>query len=264
MSEPTPTTPKPETETPQALDPALQERVEAFTSDCLNNHSPIACHQLAEFSSVVQSDFAQSFKLYHNSCYNEKSPHVKKGDQQGIVTGPSGSRFYPPSCFNLARQHLSGRGTVKSDLSAYKALVRSCDEAGHVGACHHLGVMLLSGSETVGKDEARGLKCLERSCEMGDVSSCHAVASVVLAGSETYPEVARLYADEEKRRSRVITALDGGCKGGYAPSCFNLAAFYKSIGDKANFGVYKGITEGLVRSGNGSGVGQKGGGMRVG
>jgi len=252
-------------DTPQALDPELEERIAAFTSDCENNKSPIACHQLAEFQSVVHSDFAKSFHLYHSSCYNEAAAKVRgaKPDQQGIVTGPSGSSFYPPSCFNLARQYLSGRGVPKSDAHAYKALTRACDEAGHVGACHHLGIMLLSGSPAVPKDEPRGLKCLERACEAGDVSSCHAVASVLLAPASKYPGVDKT----EKKDERIVKALDSGCKGGYAPCCFNLAGYYKRNGDTANFNVYKAITEGLVKSGNGSGVGQvqgKGNTKRVG
>jgi TPR repeat protein len=176
------------------------------------------------------------------------------------VTSPTGARFYPPSCFNLSRQYLAGRGVEKSDSGAYRALERSCDQAGHVGACHHLGVMLLSGGDGVRKQEGRGARCLERACGMGDVTSCHAVASVLLSEGK-YPGAAKEVGDEKERRERIISALDKGCKGGYAPSCFNLAGFYKKEGDQVNFNIYKAITEGLVKSGNGSGVGKLQGGL---
>jgi TPR repeat protein len=239
------------------MDPLFEERIGVITTDCENNLSPIACHQLAEFSSVVFSDFEKSFKLYYDSCYNEKVEHKNPAAQQGLLKSKDGGTFYPPSCFHLGRQYLAGRGCEKSDKDAYRALERSCDDASHVGACYHLGVMLLDGSSTeVKRDEPRGLRCLEKACKEGEVTSCHAIASVLLAGEKNYPAAAKEFKDDKKRADKIIYALTEGCRHGYAPSCFNLAAYYKKAGDMTNFATYKSITEGLVASGNGSGVGR--------
>ena len=145
-----------------------------------------------------------------------------------VQTKKGNGLFYPPSCFNLARQYLAGKGTDQSDTEALKALERSCESAGHAGACHHLGTMLLS-KEDDGKgvkyDGVRGLKALTDACEEGDGVSCHLAGGVMLDESGRFKDVERKWGRGRGKEAERL--LVKGCEGGMAKSCFNLAVMYK-------------------------------------
>ena len=213
-------------------------------------------------NTVVMSDFNESFKLYLSSCYLESSsslPFTTVSKQQGIVkTNDGKGLFYPPSCFNAARQYLAGKGTEQSDKEAFKALVRSCESGSHAGACHHLGTMLLSKDEAddrgVPYDGVRGLGALSRACEEGDGVSCHLGGSVLLDNTGRYKDVQKKYGGKEGAEKESERMLVKGCEGGMAKSCYNLAVMYKRRGDEDKFQEYKNITEGMVKRGEAPGV----------
>ena len=146
---------------------------------------------------MVHSDFKKSFELYRSSCYAEKELQGSPSQVQGMATTPDGGRFYPPSCFNLARQYLAGRGCAQSDAEAYKALNRACSTS-HTGACHFLGVLLLDrgdGKSAVPStyDGVRGVEALKTACmQGGDVNSCSLAGGALL-------DTHKLYEDLEKK-----------------------------------------------------------------
>lgn len=131
---------------------------------------------------------------YYLSCNS-----LCSSQSQGMSTTKNGGRFYPPSCFNLARQYLAGKGCIQSDEKAFKALERSCS-ASHAGACHFLGVLLLSKGDKDGPDVSRydgvrGVEALRTACvDGGDVNSCGVAGGALL-------NVNNMYADVEKKWS---------------------------------------------------------------
>lgn len=184
-------------EKPISMDPEYEERLRTFKSDCENHGNAVACHQLAEFASVVHSDFKKSFELYRSSCYAEKELKGSPSQAQGMATTKDGGRFYPPSCFNLARQYLAGRGCAQSDAEAYKALDRACSTS-HTGACHFLGVLLLDKGDkgkggkasAVPYDGVRGVEALKTACvQGGDVNSCSLAGGALLDTHKMYEDV---------------------------------------------------------------------------
>lgn len=148
---------------------------------------------------------------------------------------------HPPSCFNLGRLFLGGRGVPQSDARSLKCFETSC-KAGHGMACHHMGLLLLYGKDggyDVGKDIKKATSILDKACGEGIPDSCYALASHLL---RTLPE------DKIHKRDplRAKGLLEKGCARGHGPSCFNLAVMHKK-GDEGipKYVILVGVEEGV-------------------
>jgi TPR repeat protein len=284
----------------------FEQRLTAFKSDC-DNGSVIACHSLAEFTSVVMEDFEGAYAIFNKGCYVEREmkESVASGKSLGQGTvrgtdpkdGKSSAILYPPSCFNLGRHYLIGKGVKRDDVQAYDAFNRGCTVGNHLPSCHHLSIMLLDDTQeekkTVKKLKAdinRAAVLLEESCvEGGDQESCYMVGGLFLKGKSSTPPAAvapavapivaadgstapaplisippKPFNDDllKKDALRASKFYDVACKSGHAPSCFNLAVMFKhgDVGipaDEKKFEKYKGMTETLVQQGGGLGGGPK-------
>jgi len=152
-----------------------------------------------------------------------------------VYTDNCAKYSHPPSCFNLGRLFLGGRGVPQSDTRSLKCFETSC-KAGHGMACHHMGLLLLYGKDggyDVGKDAKKATSILEKACGEGIPDSCYALASHLL---RTLPE------DKTHKRDplRAKGLLEKGCARGHGPSCFNLAVMHK----KGDEGIPKYVMDG--------------------
>ncbi|EWM21891.1 hcp beta-lactamase-like protein [Nannochloropsis gaditana] len=210
----------------QAIDPEYEERMLAFEMDCDKGKGDAwACHSVGEFLAVVKGDYNKAAKVYTDNC--AKYSH-------------------PPSCFNLGRLYLGGRGVPQSDTRSLKCFDTSC-KAGHGMACHHMGLLLLYGKDggyDVSKDVKKATGILNKACGEGIPDSCYALASHLL---RHLPEDK----SHERDALKAKGLLEQGCARGHGPSCFNLAVMHKK-GDtgiprnEQEFEKYKKVTEDLV------------------
>jgi hypothetical protein len=77
------------------VDDAYVEKMTAFEMDCADGQGePMACHHVGEFFSVVRNEHDRAAKVYANNCYNVG---------------------FGPSCFNLGKLHLAGKGVPQND-----------------------------------------------------------------------------------------------------------------------------------------------------
>jgi hypothetical protein len=173
---------------PRVIDPESQIQVEEYIKSCDNGKGPaVACFSTAEYLSLMEQNHAEAVRLYETTCFrpkDDKSPNV--------VDAKDGTKSYPPSCFNLARFRMTGKGQTKfSHKEGFELFARACD-AGHHGACHFQARMLSSapGSfEGVSHDPQKGLKLYEFACKDGaDSFSCFTAATMLLRGDKVAPE----------------------------------------------------------------------------
>lgn len=200
----------------------------AFEVDCNDGKGePMACHNVGEFFSVVQDEHARAAKVYKDNCPN-----------------------YAPSCFNLARLHLAGRGVPQDDAEADRLFDKACKSGKHMAACYHQGVLSFLSADGKGKSGAprddkkqqQALTLLEKTCRQGEMDSCYFVGSHLLNP-----------ALEPGRRdaAKALDLLKRACEGNHAPSCYNLAVLFKN-GDvgveksEEQYKNYKVRTEELV------------------
>lgn len=214
----------------ELVDDAYLAKMAAFESDCNDGKGePAACHHVGEFYSVVRDEHDRAARVYRDNC----------------------SR-YSPSCFNLAKLHLAGRGVTQDDGEATKLFQKACKEGNHLAACYHQGVLAFLSADGKNprnpqqkKDERKqqdALRLLEKNCQGGEADSCYFVGSHLL-NPETDP----------RRRDPVkaLELLKRACDANHGPSCFNLARLFL-VGDKgvtpdpAQHALYKDKTEVLV------------------
>mmetsp|Transcript_5960 Transcript_5960/g.6145 ORF Transcript_5960/g.6145 Transcript_5960/m.6145 type:complete len:94 (-) Transcript_5960:4-285(-) len=80
------------------VDEAYEAKMVGFEIDCRDGKGePSACHHAGEYYSVIKDDHATSAKIYYDNCTKKK---------------------YAPSCFNLGKLNLSGKGVPQSDEKA--------------------------------------------------------------------------------------------------------------------------------------------------
>jgi len=213
------------------VDEEYELKMAAFEVDCNDGFGfGTACHHVAEFYSVVKDEHDRAKATFEKNCHREKNP-------------------YYPSCFNLGKLYLSGRGSIKQDDElAASNFKRACDN-GHLQACYHQGVLkyLLNDGSGEGevkneKEQSAGIIVLEKACMDGELDSCYFAGTHYInkQTSDTY-------------RSPVNAAelLTKACDSNHAPSCFNLAVMYKHgdtgvTPDPAKYESYRQKTQALV------------------
>lgn len=238
------------------IDPEYEQRMLAFDIDCDNGKGDAwACHSVGEYYAVVKVSTAalqesRDWGQIKGAIHPFPTHPVPQGDynKAGKVYTDNCSKYsHPPSCFNLGRLFLGGRGVPQNDAKSLKCFETSC-KGGHGMACHHMGLLLLYGKEggyDVAKDPKRATGILDKGCQEGIPDSCYALASHLL---RTIP------ADKSHKRDpvRAKGLLEKGCGLGNGPSCFNLAVMHK----KGDVGIpvneqehqkYKDMMERLVQ-----------------
>jgi cytochrome c oxidase assembly factor 7 len=215
------------------VDERYEEKMAAFEVDCNDGHGAgKACHHVGEFYSVVKDEHDRAKAIYEVNCFREKDP-------------------YYPSCFNLAKLYLSGRGGVgQNDEHASELFKRACDHD-HLQACYHQGVLqylLNSGNTANGsnvKDEKiqmKAIKVLEKACVEGESDSCYFAGSHYI-NKET--------STKQRNPPKAVKLLEVACTHNHAPSCYNLATLFKlgDVGvpaDKAKYEEFKNKTQKLI------------------
>ena len=189
------------------VDDEYELKMAAFEVDCNDGFGfGTACHHVAEFYSVVKDEHDRAKATFEKNCYRENNP-------------------YYPSCFNLGKLYLSGRGNIKqNDELAGSNFKRACDN-GHLQACYHQGVLkyLLNDGSGEGevkneKEQNGAIKVLEKACGDGELDSCY------FAGTHYInKETSSAYRNPAKAAALLKTA----CNSNHAPSCYNLAVLYK-------------------------------------
>lgn len=241
----------------ERIDDAYETKMVAFEIDCNDGKGePIACHHAAEYFALVKEEYNKAAKIYQMNCYNKN---------------------YGPSCFNLARYHLAGKGVEQSDPQAEKLFETACTGQ-HLQACYFQALMLYTnGFKTVNSPKTanidqdstaisttttssslteikspaqieiekvkkgKALKLFEWACDQGENDSCYFVGSHYLKKD-----------NPERDPIKSIEHLERGCRTNHAPSCYNLAVLYKN-GDTGvpqnneQFEKYKELTTTLVQ-----------------
>eukprot|EP01036_Dinobryon_divergens_P022221 gene22221-30462_t len=204
-----------------------ETRMIGYEASCADGTGdPTACHHVGEFFSVVKENYENAAKIYSNNCLN---------------------RNYGPSCFNLGRLFVAGKGVPQSDEKAEEMFGKSC-ESKHLQGCYHQALFLYLGAKESKeanrpadqKKKVEALKLLDWACKEGEVGSCH------FAGSH--------YLDFDNVEREPLKAVDymmKACSANHAPACYNLAVMYKKgdIGippDEKRFEEYKDITNNLI------------------
>jgi len=213
------------------VDDEYELKMAAFELDCNDGFGfGSACHHVAEFYSVVKDEHDRAKATFEKNCHREKNP-------------------YYPSCFNLGKLYLSGRGSIKqNDELAASNFKRACDN-GHLQACYHQGVLkyLLNDGSGEGevKDEVQqsvGIRVLEKACMDGELDSCY------FAGTHY---INKQTSDAYRSPLKGAELMKKACDSNHAPSCFNLAVMYKHgdtgvASDPAKYESYRQKTQALV------------------
>jgi len=218
------------------VDEAYDQKMVAFELDCNDgNGDAMPCHQVGEYLSLVKDDFVRSAKVYAKNCE---------------------TKGYAPSCFNLGRLHMTGKGVPQSDKIATGLFQKACND-GHLLGCYHEGVMLYSSydrqdsshedkeksPEMAMKDKKQALKLFDGACKEGEIDSCYFAATHFINKKDA--------SRDPKKAQEYFTR---GCNANHGPSCYNLAVMFKNgdVGvpkDEAEFKKYKDITNTLVSPG---------------
>lgn len=212
------------------VDEAYELKMTAFELDCNNGKGEaMACHQVGEFFSVVKDNHKKAAKVYHENCH---------------------SKNYAPSCFNLGRLNLAGRGLPQNDAEAEVLFEKAC-KGDHLAACHHQALLMYlsakskkSSSPNTDEKFSSVLKLMKDNCEKGQPESCYFSGSYLIDP--------KLHSD---RRDPVKASalFKNGCDLNHGPSCFNLAVLYNKgdVGitpDPKLFEIYKEKTNQLVQT----------------
>lgn len=202
-----------------------ETKMAGFELDCNEGKGDqVACHHTAEFYSVVHDNHLRSSKIYTDNCTK---------------------RNYTPSCFNLAKLFLSGKGVAQNDEQAETLFKKSC-AGDHMAACYYYGAMkylksneeltkLSKTDEITPKIEAdmKILKSnlfeandvLERNClDRGDNESCYFAGSHHIKADESY-----------RNPVKALAFFERSCALNHAASCYNIAVLYK----KGDTGIEK-------------------------
>ncbi|XP_076873330.1 cytochrome c oxidase assembly factor 7 [Brachyhypopomus gauderio] len=133
---------------------------------------------------------------YSYQCYREKDPE---------------------GCHRLA-DYLEG--VKKNYESTAQVLKHNCEVNGHSESCYKLGAYHATGKGGVAECLKKAYSCFIKACNSKgkkSVDACHNVGLLAHDGRALEegpdPVVARQY-------------YERACKGGFAPSCFNLSALY--------------------------------------
>jgi len=266
-------------ELPSMIDEESQQQVDDYRDACNGGKGPmVACFATAEFLSMFEQKHIEASKLFENTCFRpfkDKSPNGKEVD---------GTKAYPPSCFNLAKMLMTGKGGVPVDRKrAYEVFDRACS-AGHGGACHIQAKILLSPPGSLGKDipydPYKAMDLYQGVCDLGDSVSCFTLATMLLRGDKINklavnatpmelqgkePVMQRSNEDDRSAKpnedfdyirrdpERAEQLLKSACRtGAHAPSCFNLAVMYQNgddgvAADPVKAEEYKKKTENAVQ-----------------
>lgn len=204
------------------IDDEYEERMTKFESNCADGTgNPVACHQVGEYLSVVKNDYVKAARVFKKNC--ESLEHA-------------------PSCFNLARLFLGGKGVEQSDAEAVKNFEKACD-GDHQPACYHAGYMLLHGAESVKQNTHKAMNALDSSCNGGLADGCHLLAVQMIRKDGKGPT--------SRDPARARNLLERGCGLNHGPCCFNLAVMYKNgddgvPSDQEKYSQFKQRTEELV------------------
>ncbi|KAL3920451.1 MAG: hypothetical protein SGILL_003256, partial [Bacillariaceae sp.] len=240
-------------ELPAIIDEESQQQVDDYKEACDNGKGPmVACFATGEFLSMFERKHKEAFDLYENTCFRP----LKDKSANGVEV--DGTKAYPPACFNLAKQLMTGKGGVLADRErAYNVFDRAC-RAGHGGACHIQAKMLLSPPGALGKgipyDPYKAMDLYQQVCDQGDSVSCFTLATMLLRGDKVN-KMARNATPGELRGDEPVTQrtneddraanpledfeyisrdpkraeglLKAACGAGNHPSsCFNLTVMY--------------------------------------
>eukprot|EP00904_Undaria_pinnatifida_P001080 jgi/Undpi1/10973/HiC_scaffold_30.g13274.m1 len=196
----------------QQVDEEYEERMRGFESDCGDGKgNAVACHQVGEFLSVVKNDFKRAGKIFGMNCED---------------------RGHGPSCFNLGRFLLAGKGVEQSDAKAEKVFDSACGKD-HQPACLHLGFLHLYGGDGFKRDIKKAHSVLDSSCQGGLADSCNMLAKQLLRRDGKGPI--------PRDPPRAQKLLEQGCAQNHGPSCYNLTVMYKKgdVGVASNYKKYR-------------------------
>ena len=201
------------------VDSRYDEKMASFEVDCSDgNGEPIACHHVGEYYSVVKDDHKRAAGIYDLNCKNKN---------------------HAPSCFNLAKLILAGKGMPQSDCKAEELFGKACKD-NHWVACYHQAALMYledtpetassapapSADEPVYdervkmKRKAEGLTIFERACKEGNTDSCYIAGSHYISPKHT-----------DRNPLKAVEYLDISCRKNHAKSCYNLAVMFRN-GDK--------------------------------
>jgi len=242
---------------PRVIDDQSRAEVDEYMRSCDGGKGPaVACHAAAEYLSTFERKHKEAVELYKNACYRTKSSKKNDRATQGCEDMDDGTVGYAPSCFNLARFLMTGKGgTHFSHREGYENFERAC-KAKHTGGCLFLAKMLASppGSfRGVTYDPMRAMELYQFTCDEGDSVACFTLAGMLLKGAHVDPsadnvspmeakgevEITKRKGEIDRRRKlsdkrkimprdppRAERLFQKACDRGHGPSCFNLAVMY--------------------------------------
>ena len=198
------------------VDSRYDEKMTAFEVDCSDgNGEPIACHHVGEYYSVVKDDHKTAAKIYEMNC--DKKHHA-------------------PSCFNLAKLILAGKGIPQSDSKAENLFGKACKDQHWVACYHQAALMYLEDTpesaalsprpsadepvydeKTKAERKAEGLKIFEEACKEGNSDSCHIAGSHFISPKHS-----------DRNPLKAVEYLGKSCQKNHAKSCYNLAVLYRN------------------------------------
>ena len=113
---------------PKVIDDKSRAEVDEYVRACDNGNGPAtACHATAEYLSNFEQNHKDAVTLYENACYRRPKTALADRYTQGCEDMGDGTKGYPPSCFNLAKFRMTGRGgTEFSYLEGLKNFERAC------------------------------------------------------------------------------------------------------------------------------------------
>ena len=105
----------------ELVDEAYEAKMLGFEIDCREGEgTPMGCHNVGEFYSVVKEDHKRASITYEKNCAEKN---------------------FPASCFNLAKLYFAGKGVPQNEEEAMSLFEKSC-KLGHQAGCYHYGALL--------------------------------------------------------------------------------------------------------------------------
>lgn len=190
------------------MDSVYEIKMVAFESDCNDGKGDsLGCHHAAEYFAAVKEEHERAAGLFHQNCAEKD--------------------FYP-SCFNLARAYLIGRGVEQSDKQSEALYGKAC-KGGHLISCDHQATLLYSlalqpmeTSDLEGTPKehlTKAVQIYEDACAAGETDSCHALGFHYMTPGDNRSPV------------KALKYLETACNINHAPSCALLANIYQNGDD---------------------------------
>lgn len=185
----------------ERVDENYEAKMVAFEVDCNDGTGePVACHHVGEYMAVVKEEYERAAKVYELNCKN-------KG--------------YGPSCFNLGKFYVAGKGVPQCDQDAENLFDVSC-KSGHLQGCYYKAVFLYSACNEEMRHEA--IQASQPGSSSSSSSNANSATNITGSRSNSNHVTSNSSgsassAQDKKNKAEALKLFDWACNEGEVDSC---------------------------------------------